>query len=209
MLPLAIIIFLTVALIFIGISTPSEAAAIGCLASCILGIIVGGVKWLPKAIKSSLRVAVMAFIIMSQAAAYSQILAYSGASRGLIEFVASLQIPPILIIICMQIALIILGGPMEEITIMMIGLPILMPIVQALGYDPVWFGVLILINVEIALLSPPFGMVLFVMKGVSTKDTTIGDVFRSALPFMVLQMIAMAIIIAFPLTALWLPGLMQ
>jgi TRAP-type C4-dicarboxylate transport system permease large subunit len=151
----------------------------------------------------------MAFTIIMSATVYSQLLAFSGASRGLVEFAVGMDVSPILTIILMQIGLIILGGPMEELTLMMIALPLYMPIVTALGFDPVWFGVLILLNVEIALLSPPFGMVLFVMKGVSAQDTTMGDIFRSAIPFCFLQAIAMALIIGFPSIALWLPKMMM
>jgi tripartite ATP-independent transporter DctM subunit len=207
--PLAVIILLTVGLLFFGVATPSESAAVGCLGSCILGLSIGGTKWVKKSILGTLRVTVMAFTIIMSATVYSQLLAFSGASRGLVEFVVGMDVSPILTIILMQIGLILLGGPMEELTLMMIALPLYMPIVTALGFDPVWFGVLILLNVEIALLSPPFGMVLFVMKGVSAQDTTMGDVFRSAIPFCILQAIAMALIISFPSIALWLPKMMM
>ena len=206
--PLAVIILLTVGLLFFGIATPSESAAVGCLGSCILGLAIGGTSWVKKSVMGTLRVTVMAFTIIMSATVYSQLLAFSGASRGLVEFVTTLDVSPVVLIILMQIALIVLGSPMEELTLMMIALPLYMPIVTALGFDPVWFGVLILLNVEIALLSPPFGMVLFVMKGVSTQDTTMGDVFRSAIPFCVLQAIAMAAVITFPSIALWLPKMM-
>ncbi len=209
LLPLAVIIFLTVALLFFGITTPSESAAVGCLGSFILGIIIGGTHWIKKSIMSTLRVTVMAFTIIMSATVYSQMLAFSGASRGLVEFVVNLPVPPVVLVIIMQIALVLLGGPMEELTLMMISLPLFMPVIQALGFDPVWFGVLVLLNVEIALLSPPFGMVLFVMKGVSTENTTIGDIFRSAIPFCILQAVAVSLVIAFPSIALWLPNLMK
>lgn len=207
--PLAVIIFLTVALLFFGITTPSESAAVGCLGSFVLGLAIGGTHWVKKSIVGTLRVTVMAFTIIMGATVYSQILAFSGASRGMVEFVANLHVPPVLLLILMQIALVVLGGPMEELTLMMISLPLFMPIIQAFGFDPVWFGVLVLLNVEIALLSPPFGMVLFVMKGVSTEGTTMGDIFRSAIPFCCLQAIAMALVMAFPSIALWLPNLMK
>ena len=97
---------------------------------------------------------------------------------------------------------------MEEVSLMMISLPIYMPIVQSLGFDTTWFGVLILMNVEIAILSPPFGIVLFVMKGVAPKDTTMADIFKSVVPFVVIQLLTMALVIAFPKIALWLPSLM-
>ncbi|MDD5206574.1 MAG: TRAP transporter large permease subunit [Desulfobacterales bacterium] len=198
-----------IALLFLGVATPSESAALGCLAACILGIIQGGFGWIKKSIMSSLKVTVMSSIIITGATAFSQILAYSGASRGMLESVTGFGFPPILLIVVMMLTLVVLGGPMDEISLMMISLPIYIPIITALGFDPVWFGVLVLLNVEIALLSPPFGMVLFVMKGVASPDTTMGDIFKSAMPFVCIQAVAIGLLIAFPKIAMWLPSLMK
>ena len=107
----------------------------------------------------------------------------------------------------MQIVVLILGCFMSVVAIMMITLPIFMPVVHVLGFDPVWFIVVFLINIEIAGISPPFGMSLFVMKGVAPKGTTMGDIYRAALPFCLLSILAMAIITIFPTIALWLPSL--
>ena len=208
LVPLGVIIFLTVALLFFGIATPSESASLGCLASCVLGVIHGRFKWVKESVISTLKVTVMILIIIGSAATFSQLLAYSGGSRGLLEAVNSLGLSPISVIICMQVILILLGGPMEEVSLMMVSLPIYMPIVQSLGFDTTWFGVLVLLNVEVAILSPPFGIVLFVMKAVAPKGTTMGDVYRAAVPFMGIQMLTMAIVLAFPKIALWLPNMM-
>jgi TRAP-type mannitol/chloroaromatic compound transport system permease large subunit len=98
---------------------------------------------------------------------------------------------------------------MEQLSIMMITLPIYMPIVSNLGFDPLWFGVIFLLNMEMAVTSPPFGFSLFVMKGVAPSDTTMGDIYKAALPFLGCDLIAMALIIAFPTMSLWLPALMR
>jgi TRAP-type mannitol/chloroaromatic compound transport system permease large subunit len=92
---------------------------------------------------------------------------------------------------------------------MMITLPIFVPTIIVLGFDPVWFAVLVLLNIEMAMTTPPFGINLFVMKGVAPSDTTMGDIYRAALPFLGCDAVAMALIIAFPAVALWLPGLMR
>lgn len=97
---------------------------------------------------------------------------------------------------------------MEVVAIMMITLPVFVPTIVVLGFDPVWFAVLILLNIEMAMTTPPFGINLFVMKGVAPRDTTMGDIYRAALPFLGCDLVAMALIIAFPAVALWLPGLM-
>jgi len=109
----------------------------------------------------------------------------------------------------MQIILILLGAFMEQISMMMVSVPIYMPIVNALGFDSVWFGILMLINLEIAFTTPPFGLLLFVMKGVAPPDTTMDDIYRAALPFIICDLIAMAIIMSFPGIAIWLPNLMK
>ena len=98
---------------------------------------------------------------------------------------------------------------MEVVAIMMITLPIFVPTIVVLGFDPVWFAVLVLLNIEMAMTTPPFGINLFVMKGVAPSDTTMGDIYRAALPFLGCDAIAMALLIAFPGVALWLPGLMR
>lgn len=97
---------------------------------------------------------------------------------------------------------------MEVAAIIMISLPIFMPIVNTLGFDPVWFGIIFLINLEMALTTPPFGMLLFVMKGVSPPDTTMGDIIRAGLPFLLCDTIVITLIILFPIVTLWLPNMM-
>ena len=109
----------------------------------------------------------------------------------------------------MQAVVLFLGMFMSVVAIMMITLPVFVPVIIALGFDPVWFAVIFLLNIEMATTTPPYGLSLFVMKSVAPPDTTIGDVYRAALPFLYCDAIAMALIIAFPTVALWLPGLMR
>ena len=98
---------------------------------------------------------------------------------------------------------------MDVVSIMMITLPIFVPVIEALGFNNVWFAVIFLINIEMAGISPPFGLSLFVMKGVASEDTTMGDIYRAAFPFLGMSALAMALIMIFPKLALWLPGLMM
>jgi TRAP-type C4-dicarboxylate transport system permease large subunit len=109
----------------------------------------------------------------------------------------------------MQIILLFMGMFMEPLTIMMVTIPIFMPIVKTFGFDLLWFGTVMLLNMEMAATSPPFGTVLFVMKGVAPPDTTMGDIYRAALPFLLCDLIAITLIIVFPQLVLWLPGLMK
>ena len=210
-LPQGIIIFLVVGVIFIGIATPSEAAATGALGTIILAIIYRRMNWevAKKAITGALSLTGMLFLIIAGAKAFSQIMAFSGAGAGLIALATELPVPPIVIIIAMQVVILFLGGFMDVVAIMMITLPIFVSVVISLGFNPVWFAVVFLINIEMAGISPPFGLSLFVMKGVATPDTTMGDVYRASFPFLGLSLIAMAMVIAFPVLALWLPGMMR
>jgi tripartite ATP-independent transporter DctM subunit len=210
-LPQGIVIFLVIGVIFLGITTPSEAAATGVIGTIIVAALNRRLSWkvIKKAATGTISVAGMLFFIIGGATAFGQILAYSGATAGLSATATGLPLAPILIVIVMQIVILFLGGLMDVVSIMMITLPIFVPVVLALDFDLVWFAVLFLINIEIAGISPPFGLSLFVMKSVATLDTTIEDVYRAALPFCGLSLMAMALVMAFPQLALWLPGLMH
>ncbi|MCF8060958.1 MAG: TRAP transporter large permease subunit [Deltaproteobacteria bacterium] len=210
-LPLGTIVFLVIGLMFIGVATPTESAALGALGCFVLVFIYRGWNWevIRGSISATLRITVMMFMIMTGAMAFSQILAFSGASSGLVSLAGGVDLPPVMILIFMQIILIFMGVFMEPLTIMMVTLPIYMPIIKTLGFDPLWFGTIMLINMEMATTTPPFGLVLFVMKGVAPPDTTMADIYRAGFPFLVCDAIAMALIMAFPALALYLPGLMS
>ena len=210
-LPIGFIFFLVVGVIFIGVATPSEAAATGTLGLFIIAFFYGRLNWevVKKSIAGTLRISGMILLIIAGAKAFSQILSFTGASRGLVEVATSLPVTPVLIVIMMQVIILFLGGFMEVVAIMMITLPVFVPTIVVLGFDPVWFAVLVLLNIEMAMTTPPFDINLFVMKGVAPRDTTMGDIYRAALPFLGCDLVAMALIIAFPAVALWLPGLMR
>lgn len=209
-LPLGFIIFLVTGVILIGIATPSEAAAMGALGCFILAGAYRKLNWTiaKESVLATFKITAMMFLILTGATAFSQILAASGGSRGLVEFAAGLSVPPLFIIIAMEIVVLIMGMFMEVVSILMVCLPIFMPVINALGFDPIWFGVTLLLNVEIATTSPPFGVSLFVMKSVAPADTTMGDIYLAGLPFIGCDLISMSLIIAFPQIALWLPSIM-
>jgi len=210
-LPLGSIVFLVIGLMFLGVATPTESAALGAVGCFILVFIYKGWDWkaISTSVSDTLKITVMMFMIMTGAMAFSQILAFSGASSGLVKLAAGMNLPPLAILIFMQIILIFMGTFMEPLTIMMVTLPIYMPIVKALGFEPLWFGTIMLINMEMATTTPPFGLVLFVMKGVSPPDTTMGDIYKAGFPFLVCDAIAMGLVMIFPSLALYLPSLMK
>jgi len=208
-LPTGIIVFLVVGLIFLGIATPSESAASGTLGLVILICFYGQLNW--KVIKNSLygtlRITGMVYLIIAAALTFSEILSFSGATQGLVESAMRLELPGIFFIVIMQVLILIMGGFMDPVGIMMITLPIFVPFIRTLGFNDVWFATIVLLNIELAMITPPFGMSLFVMKGVAPKDTTMGDIYLAAFPFIVCNLIVMAVIIAFPSLSLWLISL--
>ena len=206
LLPLGLIVFLVTGVIVLGVATPTEAAALGCLGSFILAAAYRSLTWdvIQKAVTETVHISVMMLAILVGALGFSQLLAYSGASSGLLAAVVALPIAPILLIISMQVIVLLLGTFMEQIAIMMVTLPIYIPMVKSLGYDLIWFGVLMLINLQMALTTPPFGLLLFVMKSVAPPDTTMRQIYLAGIPFLVCDLIVLIIVLAYPETVNWL-----
>ena len=151
----------------------------------------------------------MIFFILVGSTAFSQILAFNGAGSTITQMTADLPLSPIMLVICMQLMVIVLGAFMDQLSILMITLPIFMPIIRAVGFSDMVFIIMLLINVEMAGKTPPFGMSLFVIKGVVPEDVTTIDVYKSVLPFLLLDLLVMAMLLAFPILSLWLPGMMH
>ena len=208
--PLSILIFLVLGLIFLGIATPSEAAALGATGAIVLAAAYRRLTWqaLKKTLSATVMVTGMVFMIVMSAIAFSQLLAFTGVARELGNLAATLPVPSILIVIAMQLAMIFMGMFIEDISMVMICIPIFFPIITNLGFDPMWFGILMVINMEMATISPPFGLLLFTLKGV-VPDATMADIYRAGIPILLLIMMLLALLIAFPPLATWLPGLMQ
>jgi tripartite ATP-independent transporter DctM subunit len=209
-LPISLVVFLVVGVILLGIATPTEAAATGTLGMIALAAIYKRLNWkiMKKVLTDTVKITGMMMLIIASATTYSQILAASGATRGLIDFVTTLSLQPMFIVIGMVISLLFFGMFMSPSAIVLITVPLFIPIIQLLGFNTVWFAVVVLLCTEIATTSPPFGSTLFVMKGVAPPDTTMGDIMKAALPFIYCDLIALVLLIAFPAIALWLPSLM-
>jgi tripartite ATP-independent transporter DctM subunit len=210
-LPIGFIIFLVIGLILLGIASPTESAAAGALGCFILVAAYKKLNW--KLVKDTgfgtLKVTAMIFMIFVGSRAFATVLGFSGATQALTQVAVSAPLAPIMIVFFCQILVLILGCFMEQSSMMMITLPIFMPIVAALGFNPIWFGALMCLNVEMACTTPPFGVSLFVMKGVAPADTTMGDIYRAALPFLAIDFIVMVLMMVFPQMVLWLPGLIR
>jgi tripartite ATP-independent transporter DctM subunit len=205
------VIFLVIGTIFLGVATPTEAAAVGAFLSFIVAALYGRLSWevTKKAVGAATSISVMVLIILTGSAAFGQLLSFSGVTPAITRLATDPVLDAIVVLILMQVVVIFLGMFIEQTSIVMVTIPIFMPIVQAMGWDPVWFGAIMVLNLEMATISPPFGLSLFVMKGIASPSTTMNDIYRAAFPFVVLNLIVMAIMIAFPETVLWLPKLMD
>lgn len=204
-----IIIFLVLGSIYLGVTTPSEAAGVGAFGAIIACALHRKLTWsnFRTAITRTLSLSAMCMWIVLGATCFSRIYSAIGASDFVTSLVTGLPIPPIGVIWIMMFIFFILGMFIETTGICLITIPVFIPIVHALGFDPLWFGVLFIVNTEMGLISPPFGMTLFWLKGVVPSDITIGDIYRSVLPFIGIQAICLALVVYFPLLATWLPSM--
>jgi tripartite ATP-independent transporter DctM subunit len=210
LIPLGFIIFMVLGFIFLGVATPTEAAATGTLGSFILAFIYRRLNWeiIKKSVMGTVKVTVMIFMIVIVSTTYGQILAFTGAAAGMTEFIIKLSIPPVVILIGMLIVVLIMGCFMETVAIMMITIPIYMPVVNAFHFNPIWFGVLMLIALETGLITPPFGVTLFVMKGVAPPDITMSDIWRAVTPYVFVDILCIVLVLVMPFLATVIPGLM-
>ena len=158
---------------------------------------------LRKAVVGSLEISVMLLLIISGALAFTQMLAFTGATEGLVNMVLGVDTSPIVLVALMILTVVALGMVMGPVPIMLVTLPIFVPVVEQLGFDAIWFAVLYLIAIETGSTSPPFGAGLFVMKGVAPAGTTMNEIYRAALPFLICDAIAIVIVLAFPAIVAW------
>ncbi len=207
--PMVGVMVIIVAMMVGGIVTPSEAAAFGALGVMILAAVFRCLTWeaLKRSVVGALKVTLMAYLIVFGSATFSQLLAFSGASSGLIGWATGFELSPIWMLLVMFGVLLVLGMFMEQISMMLLTVPIFFPLAQSLGFDPIWFALIMLLALEISFTTPPFGLLLFVMKGVAPTGTTMREIYTSAIPFILCSLLLVALLILFPPLALWLPGL--
>lgn len=199
-MPLTIVVFAVVGVIFLGLATPSEAAATGALATLLLAALKRRLTWtvFSKSVFSSANISVMVLLIVSGAVTFSQLLAFTGATYGMIDAVLSLELSGHMIVFMMIMMVVLLGMFMGPLPIMLITLPIFVPLVINLGFDPIWFAALYLVAIETGATSPPFGAALFVMKAVAPSGTTMRDIYGAAIPFIICDLVAILILFMIP-----------
>ena len=206
--PMIGVMALIVVMMLRGIATPSEAAAFGALGVLLLALGYRCLTWeaIRKSVEGALRVTLMAYLIVFGSATFSQLLAFSGASSGLIEWATSFALDPIWMLLAMFGVLLVLGMFMEQISMMLLTVPVFFPLAASLGFDPIWFALIMLLGLEIGFTTPPFGLLLFVMKGTAPPDTTMREIYLAALPFIACSLLLVGLLILFPPLATWLPG---
>jgi tripartite ATP-independent transporter DctM subunit len=205
-LPMVIII-LVLGGIYFGVCTPSEAAALGVLGAVISAVVYRKLSWdlLKESVFRTAKLSGMIIWILIGAYCFTAIYQASGAGDLLTRLMMSIPGGRYVVLATMQFVFFVLGCILDPAGIIMICTPAFLPIVQKIGFDPLWFGVLFCVNMEMAYLTPPFGFNLFYMKAVAPEGTTMGEIYRSIVPFVVLQAIGLVIVILFPDLALWIP----
>jgi tripartite ATP-independent transporter DctM subunit len=208
-LPLGTIIAAVIGSMVAGWATPTESAAIGCAATAIVAALYRQLSWpgIKKALTGTAAVTGMIMFIILGATTFSQILAFSGATSGLIQLVTDAGLPTLAVIVGMILILLVLGLFLDQASMMMLTIPLFMPIVKGMNVDLVWFGILFLMCMQIGLLTPPFGLLLFTMKSVAPAHIRMSEVIAAALPYVIFGLLLTVAILFIPGIATWLPGI--
>ncbi len=196
--------------IYVGVFTATEAAGIGTFVALIIAVARRSLGWrdLYQSLVESARTTSMLFIILIGALMFAEFVNLTSMPTDLQEIVTRFAPHPIMVVVAMMVIYVILGTAMEELSMVLLTLPIFFPIVVHLGFDPVWFGILIVVVVEIGLISPPVGMNLFVLSTLLPEVPT-RTVFKGVIPFVLVDCLRLAILVAFPWLSLWLPQMMK
>ena len=193
-----------------GLATPTESAALGAIATMALAACyrVLSLQALAAALKGTMTISAMILFIILGATTFSQILSFSGATDGIVSGILGQGLSPGAILAGMLLLLIFLGIFVDQVSMMLITLPVFMPIVQRLDIDLIWFGVLYLICMQLGLLLPPHGLLLMTMRGVAPPQVTMGDIFRAVVPYVIMSLLLLALVLSVPAVATWLPALL-
>jgi len=205
-----LLVILVLGSIFLGMATPTEAAAVGAFGALICAAIYRRLNWqmLKEAAFRTLKITAMILWIMLAAMLFVSVYQGMDAPQMIENLLTTIPVSKWAILIMMQITWLGLGCLVDSTSIIFITGPVFIPVAVHLGFDPIWFGIVYAVNVEAGYLTPPFGTNLFYMKGIVPKGITMGDIYGSALPFVMLQVIGLVCVILFPPLATWLPGML-
>jgi tripartite ATP-independent transporter DctM subunit len=208
--PLVLIFILVIVAMSAGWATPTESAAIGALATVIVCIVYRSLSWraLGQALSGTAAISGVILFIIIGATTFSQILAFSGATNGLVGLVKDTGLSAPMVMAAMILILLVLGCFVDQVSMMLITLPFFMPMVQHFGWDPLWYGVVYLICMQLGLLTPPFGMLLFTMRSVAPPEIPTSEIFASILPYVFMGILMIALVLLIPGLATGLPTLL-
>ncbi|QIA22489.1 TRAP transporter large permease subunit [Mesorhizobium sp. AA22] len=207
--PLAVLILAVLGAILFGLATPSEAAAIGALGGVVLAAAYRALTWqrLKESVYLTARTTAMVCWLFVGSATFASVFAYLGGQQLISDFVTGLDMSPLMFLIVAQIIIFILGWPLEWTEIIVIFIPIFLPLLAHFEIDPLFFGVLVAVNLQTAFLSPPMAMSAYYLKGISPPHVQLSDIFRGMMPYMLIVILCMVIIYIFPQIVYGLPNL--
>ena len=208
--PLVAIFAVVVGAMSGGLATPTESAALGALTTMALAGAYRAlsIDALMKSLRGTVAITGMILFIILGATTFSQILSFSGATDGLVSAILGQGLSPLALVAMMMLILIFLGIFVDQVSMMLITLPVFMPLVQKLGIDPIWFGVLFLICMQLGLLLPPHGLLLMTMRGVAPPEVTFAHIFQAVVPYVIMSLLLLGLLMLLPPIATWLPNLL-
>lgn len=196
--------------LYFGFFTPTEAGAIGALVALVITVVTRrlNLKGFNMSIYETIKTSVMVFFIIVSSILFGYFLGITRLPSTISEFIVSLNVHPMVIMICICLLYIFLGMFIDMLSALFITIPIILPAVVELGFDPIWFGVIVVFIAELSMVTPPFGLSLFVIKG-SIKDSSIPEIVRGSLPFIVADLVILLVFLFFPDLILFLPNMMK
>ena len=206
--PVVVVIVAILGSIYFGVATPTESAGVGVVVMPIIAVVFYGLRWKrlrDSLIEATLVNAMIMFIILG-AYFFTYMIGSANIATRLYDHVVNVGLTPLMVVISINVILIVLGCLIDPITITLLTVPIFVPLIIQVGYDPLWFGVMFVINTEIGLITPPMGINLFAIKTIF--DIPTGELLRGVTPFLLIEIVFLAVIIAFPQLSLWLPSTM-
>jgi TRAP-type mannitol/chloroaromatic compound transport system permease large subunit len=208
--PVVVVIFATLGVILAGIATPTDAGAVGAFAVLLLTLAYRRMTWtgFRSAVYSTLLTSCMILLLVAASNYFGSIFSRMGSASLIAESLLKLDLPPMAMLILILGIIFVLGWPLEWVPIVLIVVPILLPLVQKLGIDIVWFCTLVAVCLQTAWLSPPVALSAYFLKGV-VPEWEISDIYKGMLQFMVLQVIGLLLVLFFPQLALWLPAVLR
>ncbi|ANP36796.1 C4-dicarboxylate ABC transporter permease [Phaeobacter gallaeciensis] len=209
--PLSALFAVVIGSLLLGIATPTESAALGCLAALGAGAAYRALTFekIGKALIETVKLSVMILFIMAASQTFSQILSFSGATNGLIKAINAVDPTPVGVLIGMIVILLLLGCFIDQVSMLMVTVPVFVPLAAQLGINDLVLGVVYLLTMEIGLLTPPFGLLLFVMRGVAPDGIGMKQIYAAVTPFLVIKLAILALLVWQPAVGTWLPGLMM